>query len=156
MKKLLLIRHAKASHQNGMDDFERPLKPSGIQDATVMAQRLHSHHIIPQHIISSPALRTITTANIFAEHLGTYTVETIDKIYEASQNTLFKTIAKLPDEWNFIALVGHNPGIAEILYYLTDKVKNVATGAVAFIDLEVDKWAEISKGNGNLLYYDEP
>jgi len=156
MKKLLLIRHAKASHENGMDDFERPLKPSGIQDAAVMAQRLHSHHIIPQHIISSPALRTITTANIFAEHLGTYTVETNEKIYEASENALFKTIAKLPDEWDFIALVGHNPGIAEILYYLTGKVKDVATGAIAFIDFEVDEWAEISNGNGNLLYYDEP
>jgi len=88
--------------------------------------------------------------------LGTYTVETHEKIYEASQNTLFNTIAKLPDEWDFIALVGHNPGIGEILYYLTGKVKNVATGAIAFIDFEVDEWAEISKGNGNLLYYDEP
>ena len=156
MKKLLLIRHAKAAHENGMSDFERPLKTSGVQDAMMMAQRLHSHHIIPQHIVASPALRTISTANIFAEHLGTYAIETDEQIYEAKEGTLFKIITRFPDEHDFVALVGHNPDISQTLHYLTRKVKDVVPCAVAFIDCEVDSWAEISHGNGNLLFYDEP
>jgi len=156
MKKLLLVRHAKAAHEDGMGDFERPLKTSGVQDATIMAQRLHSHGIIPQHIVSSPALRTISTANIIAEHLGTYAIETNEQIYEAVEGTIFKIITQFPDDYEFIALVGHNPDIAQTLHYLTGKVKDVHPGAVALIDFEADKWSEISEKSGNLLYYDEP
>ena len=156
MKKLLLIRHAKAANENGVSDFERPLKKSGVTDATVMAQRVHGHHIIPQHIIASPALRTLTTANIFAEHLGTYTVETNEKIYNAGETELLKLLSNLSDEHDFIALVGHNPGISQLIYYYTGKLKDAATGAVAFINFEIDKWEEASMNNGYLLYYDEP
>ena len=156
MKKLLLIRHAKAVHVNGMNDFERPLKPSGIEDATMMAQRLHTHGIIPQLIISSPALRTITTANIFSEHLAVHAVETNEHIYEASEGALLQVIDKFPGERDFIALVGHNPGISEILYYLTGESKDMATCAVAVIEFDLDKWSEVSLNNGNLLHYDKP
>jgi phosphohistidine phosphatase len=156
MKKLLLVRHAKAAHEDSVKDFERPLKTSGVQDATIMAQRLHSHGIIPQHIVSSPALRTISTANIIAEHLGTYAIETNEQIYDSGEGVLFKIITQFSDEHDFVALVGHNPGISEVLYYLTGKVKDVATGTVALIDFEIDTWSEVSGKAGNLFYYDEP
>jgi phosphohistidine phosphatase len=156
MKKLLLIRHAKAANINGIDDFERPLKQSGMEDATIMAQRLHEKGIIPQRIIASPAIRTLTTANIFSEHLAIHSVETDKKIYEASEGMLLQIINQLPDEHDFIALVGHNPGMSELLAYLTGKIKDVSTCAVALIDFEADKWSEISLNNGKIIYYDEP
>ena len=156
MKKLLLIRHAKAAHTHGITDFERPLKESGIEDATMMAQRLHENDIIPQLIISSPALRTLTTANIFSEHFAIHAVETDEHIYEASEGALLQIIDKFPEERDFIALVGHNPGMSEILNYLTGESKDIPTCGVAFINFEVDKWKEVSLNNGNLLYYDEP
>lgn len=156
MKKLLLIRHAKATHENGMSDFERPLKQSGMQDATVMAQRLHAHGIIPQLIITSPALRTITTAHIFSQHLAVPAVQPNEHIYEASEIALLHIITQLPPQHDFIALVGHNPGISQVLYYLTGKVKDVITCAVAFIEFDINEWKEVSMECGNLLYYDEP
>jgi len=156
MKKLLLVRHAKAAHENGMSDFERPLKTSGVNDATDMAERLHKKGIIPQHIISSPALRTISTANIFAEHLGTYAIETNERIYDAVEGTLFKLITQFSDEYDFIALVGHNPDIAQTLHYLTGKSKDVPPCAVALIEFEADKWNDVSGKSGDLLYYKEP
>ena len=156
MKKLLLIRHAKATHDNGYIDFERPLKKSGIQDATVMAQRLHAKNIIPKLIISSPALRTIATADIFAQHLLVAAPVINEHIYDASEITLLHIIDQFPDQHEFVALVGHNPGIAEMLYYFTGKAKDVKPGAVALIHFEIDTWKEVSMNNGELMHYDEP
>jgi phosphohistidine phosphatase len=156
MKKLLLIRHAKAEQGTNTADFERALTESGIKDATIMAQRLVAKGYKPGLIIASPALRTHTTANIFSEHLLSHEVETDKKIYDASENTLLHIINNLPDDRDFIAIVGHNPGISQILYYLTGKVKDVPTCAVAVIAFDEDQWKALSMEMGDLVYYDEP
>lgn len=156
MKKLLLIRHAKAANEAGLRDFERPLRHSGIQDATVMAQRLSADNIIPQLIITSPAIRTHTTANIFAQHLASPAPLINESIYDATETTLLHAINGLPNEYDFVALVGHNPGISQILFYLTGKIKDVGTCAVALIDFDTEDWQTVSMGMGNLAYYDEP
>src|SRR6185312_13320042 len=127
MKKLLLIRHAKAEKDTTVKDIDRPLKYIGIQDAGCMADRLKDNSIIPQYIITSPALRTKTTAEIFADQLSLPEPIIDRSIYEASQQTLLGVINKLPNKYDFIALVGHNPGIAYILHYLTGQIKDVHT-----------------------------
>jgi phosphohistidine phosphatase len=68
MKKLLLIRHAKATHDIGYADFERPLKPSGMEDAELMAFIVKKNGTVPQIIITSPALRTQSTADILQNY----------------------------------------------------------------------------------------
>jgi phosphohistidine phosphatase len=156
MKQLLLIRHAKATHHNDKNDFERALTPSGVEDATVMAQRLLAQNIIPQVIISSPALRAETTANIFAEHLSLHKLPTEIRIYEAKKDELLKVIAGLPDKYEFIALAGHNPDISDAIDRLTGEYKNVSTCAVALIEFHADNWQEVTAGTGTLLFYDEP
>jgi phosphohistidine phosphatase len=156
MKKLLLIRHAKAEKDTSVKDIERPLKYIGIQDAAFMAEKLKDDSRIPQIIISSPALRTKTTAEIFADHLLLPDPELNKAIYEASQQTLLRVINQLPDQYNFIALVGHNPGISQILYYLTGEVKEVHTSTVAEIDFDAKDWASISGGTGKLAYFSWP
>jgi len=156
MKKLLLIRHAKATHETGYADFERPLKQSGLQDAADMASRLVAQSIIPQLVISSPALRTLTTANIFAEHLSLQQPHTDKKIYEADQGTLITVVNELPDDYDFIALVGHNPGISELFYYLTGQMKDMETCALALIEFAMAEWDDINNYSGKLIYYDSP
>ena len=156
MKKLLLIRHAKAEKETSVKDIERPLKYIGIQDAAFMAGKLKDDSRIPQIIVSSPAVRTKTTAEIFADHLLLPDPELNKAIYEASQQTLLRVINQLPAQYNFIALVGHNPGISQILYYLTGEVKEVHTSAIAEIDFEAKDWASISGGTGKLVYFSWP
>ncbi len=156
MKKLLLIRHAKAEKETSGKDFDRPLKYIGIQDAAFMADRLKDNSIIPDYVISSPALRAKTTAEIFADQFS-LAEPTLDKsIYEASEKTLLRIINKLPNEHNFIALVGHNPGMAYILYNLTGLIRDVNTCTVAVVEFETDDWAEVSGGTGTLSYYSSP
>jgi len=156
MKKLLLVRHAKAEKDTGGKDFDRPLKYIGIQDAGFMADKLKEKSIVPEYILASPALRTLTTAEIFADHLGLRAPSTNKSIFEASEKTLLKIINDLPNQYNFVALVGHNPGIAYILQYLTGEAMEVHTSAVAVIDFDIDDWAAVSKGLGTLAYFSWP
>jgi len=156
MKRLLLIRHAKAEKDTAGKDIDRPLKYIGIQDATFMAARLTEQKLVPQLIITSPALRTKTTAEIFTDHFALPSPGMHKDIYEASQKTLLQVINHLPVQYDFIALVGHNPGIALILDYLTGEAKEVHTSTVAVINFEADDWASISKGAGKLVYFSWP
>jgi len=88
MKKLLLVRHAKAEKDTGGKDFDRPLKYIGMQDAGFMADRLKEKLMVPEYIVTSPALRARTTAEIFADHLGLPVPATNKSIFEASEKTL--------------------------------------------------------------------
>jgi phosphohistidine phosphatase len=156
MKKLLLIRHAKAEKDTSVKDIDRPLKYTGMQDAGFMADKIKERSLIPQIIVTSPALRTKTTAEIFADHLKLPNPETNKAIYEATQITLLKIINKFSAEYDFVALVGHNPGISYLLEYLTDEAKEVHTSTVALIDFDTDDWASISGDTGKLVYYSSP
>jgi phosphohistidine phosphatase len=156
MKKLLLIRHAKATHETGYIDFERPLQERGLQDAAVMAGRLKEKNIIPQILVASPALRTLSTANVFSQHLAIPQPQTNRDIYEATTLALIKVINALPDEYDFIGLVGHNPGMSDLLYYLTRQLQDVPTCAMMLIEFDVDSWMEIIEDAGKLVYYDYP
>ncbi|MEO6498771.1 MAG: histidine phosphatase family protein [Mucilaginibacter sp.] len=156
MKKLLLIRHSKATHESGFDDFERPLTHSGMQDAALMAERLKARSVIPELLVSSPALRTLSTANIFSQHFPIPKAQTVKAIYDASETTLLQVINEFPDDANFIGLVGHNPGISQILYYLTGSVHDMDTSGVALIEFKADSWAEVSGDTGKLISYDSP
>lgn len=156
MKKLLLIRHAQATHEGGYTDFERPLTPKGIREATTMAGRINAKGITPQLLVSSPALRTMGTADIFTEHLSIHQPHINKDIYDASTQTLLEVISRFDDSNEFIALVGHNPGISEILYYLTGSPQQMDTSGVALIELNIDTWAEVTENSGKLEFYDAP
>ncbi|WP_259067423.1 SixA phosphatase family protein [Mucilaginibacter sp. X4EP1] len=156
MKKLLLIRHAKAEKETVGKDIDRPLKYIGMQDAAFMADRIKTEKIVPQLIITSPALRTKTTAEIFADHFKLPSPTPNKAIYEASRQTWLKLINQLPAEYDFIAIVGHNPGVNQILYYLTGDAREVHTSTVALIDFDTDDWAAISGDTGKLIYYSSP
>jgi phosphohistidine phosphatase len=156
MKRLLLIRHAKAIHESGYTDFERPLKQSGLQDAATMAARLHEYSIIPQLLISSPALRTIATANVFSEHLSLPQVNTDKEIYEADTGTLVNIIKSLPAAYDFIGLVGHNPGISQLLFYLTGEIRDMETCTTVLIDFWVEDWEAVTNDSASIAYYSYP
>ena len=152
----MLIRHSKAEKEMPAYDFDRPLKYTGIQDARFMAERIREQSLIPQLIITSPALRTKTTADIFAETLKLPDPAFDRSIYEASQQTWLKLINALPNECDFIAIVGHNPGLSYILQYLTGETKEVHTSTVALVEFDLDSWDAIIGNAGKLAYYSSP
>src|SRR6185312_11932181 len=122
MKKLLLIRHAKAVHDTSYEDFERPLKHSGVKDAEFMAGRLLATKTIPQQLVTSPALRTLSTADIFAQYLSLAKPKEDLRIYDASRLTLLDVINGFDNQKDFMGLVGHNPTMEQIIHYLTGEL----------------------------------
>ncbi|TSD66128.1 histidine phosphatase family protein [Inquilinus sp. KBS0705] len=156
MKKLLLIRHAKATHESGYTDFERPLTQKGFEQAELMAARLQTQGIMPQVIVASPALRTISTANVFIQALALPQAITNKAIYDASESTLLNVIYNQPSEYDFIALTGHNPGISQVLFTLSGAIKEVPPCSVALIEFEAASWTELHEDSGKLTFYDIP
>lgn len=157
MKKIVLIRHAEAeASSEKIPDFERPLTISGKQDAAKMAEMLMKKGSLPQVIISSPALRALTTAQIFTAALGLGEAETNPKIYEADENTLLRVIYQLSNQYEIAGLVGHNPGVSNLLYFLTGKITTMPTCAWAEVELQADNWDEVSRDSGKLIQYQYP
>lgn len=155
MKKLLLIRHAKAGSHD-MTDFKRPLTDRGIRDAEFMARQLKEAGLTPEYILTSPALRTQTTADIIAKALN-ITDKADDKaIYEAGTHTLLNLINNLPAEYDFIALVGHNPAISQVLYEITGEMRDMPPAGMALIDFDFGEWQLMHTNTGTLAWYDSP
>ena len=147
MKTLYLLRHAKSSWSSpSLDDFDRPLNKRGIRSAPFMGEILLKKNISPELIISSPALRAITTAKIIAEKLK-YSFSNIrkdKKIYQASTLDLLNVIKQTNNKLKFLMLVGHNPGMTDIINLISDKrLDNLPTAGIVCLKKEADSWEEI-------------
>lgn len=159
-KDLFIIRHAKSDWSFDVSDFERPLNVRGFKNAPEMGIRLAQYAVLPQHVVSSPAKRAITTAQIFAEHLRipVKDIQTEKSIYEALPNTLLKLINGLDNSHDRVALFGHNPGLTLLANYLADKqISDIPTCGIVHIRFDdVDDWALVSEGTGTMVWFIYP
>ncbi|MFC3198581.1 SixA phosphatase family protein [Parapedobacter deserti] len=159
-KNLFIIRHAKSDWSFDVNDFDRPLNQRGYDNAPAMATRLAQYAVHPDKLISSPAKRAITTAQLFAERLGIppEDIQTDGRIYEALPNTLLEIINGLDNVYNSVALFGHNPGLTLLVNYLADEdVYNVPTCGIVHIRFErVENWVEVSGGIGTNVWFAAP
>lgn len=158
MKHLLLLRHAKSSWDpRYATDFERPLNKRGRRDAPRMGAWLQQHHPLPEVIISSPAERARETVAGFVEGVGYESELQWDRrIYAASVDTLLEVITELPDEYERVMLVGHNPGFQGIATELSGQELRMPTAALACIALAVESWQEVKRGRGDLCWLVTP
>lgn len=144
MKQLILVRHAKSSWANpGQADFDRPLNDRGHSDAPMMATRMIERGLSIDTIISSTALRAITTATYFAKafDIETDLIVQHDFLYHASPEKFAKAIVLIPDEINTAAIFAHNPGITEFVNQLTStEIDEMPTCAIFAITLQTDSW----------------
>ena len=158
MKNIVLIRHAKSSWKNpDWHDKERPLKKRGLTDAQNMAKHFEHIGLKPDIVISSPALRALTTAQIFTKQLCPehFPVIIDDLLYFEGVNPIIETIKMQKDEsGDTIFVFGHNPDTAGLISTLSgDFIEHFATCAVAKIQFDVYSWREISRGAGNLEFH---
>lgn len=158
MKKLYLIRHAKSSWKNlDIDDFERPLNKRGEKNAPFMGEILKNQDVIPDLIISSPALRAKTTAKIIAKKIKYRKKVTYEKkIYEASSSDLLQILHSIDDTNKIVFLVGHNPSLNDLAEYFVEFYNNIPTCGVVEIVFNTKKWSKIVQENAQLLSFDYP
>ncbi|UKJ06386.1 SixA phosphatase family protein [Solitalea lacus] len=160
MKTLYLVRHAKSDKSLiNINDFDRPLNDRGLKDAPAMAKILSKKIKNPDLIVSSPALRAFTTAQLFAEVID-YDVESIrlnPSVYAANVTTLLGVINSLEDQLNTVIMFGHNPGLTDLFNYLTDNnLLNLPTCGIVKIDFDLQSWKLVSHGTGTSTYIDYP
>lgn len=124
-----------------------------------MAQRLKILNIPLEKILASPAIRAITTAQIFAEFLD-YPVNKIQKVqelYQADTKKFLEIINNLPKEAHTVMIFGHNPTLTNMVEYLADhKLDKLPTTGIAMIAFDVDDWKMVSQDSGELKMLDYP
>lgn len=138
MDTLIIVRHAKAESAHlHTRDFDRPLTWQGADDARAAAERISAEYPQVACIVASPARRTQTTAEIIAQRFG-ISAEAIrfeERMYEAELVTLLEIVKELDALPGNVVLVGHNPGVLELSYVLTNgRVTSMPTSAVVCID----------------------
>ena len=160
MKTVTLIRHAKSSWDYPeLGDFERPLNDRGRRDAPMMAKRLQHAGLKPDLLVSSPALRAISTARAFADVLGIVheKIAVQSKLYEARPGDILRVLQGMGDTAAEVWLFGHNPGISETAQRLAEcPFDDMPTCACVRIELKIKLWSEISRDCGKLTLYRFP
>jgi len=153
MKILLLLRHAKSSWKDeSISDFDRPLNERGKKAAQTIGRYIRKQKIMPDLVLSSPAVRARETTGIITTTAKlTAEIRYDQRIYEADPPRLVQVLSQLEDTFSSVLLVGHNPGIEDLLSLLTGSSQHMPTAALAKIRLEgVGDWSEISQAKAML------
>ena len=162
MKRLTLIRHAKSSWKHPeLVDHDRPLNKRGRRDAPRMAERLRAAGFAPDVMLTSTAVRARVTCSAIVEtcRLGDV-VRSNRALYHADLEDVLEVVAavdRLCDgALGHIAVVGHNPGLTELLEWLTHAgIDNVPTCAVASVEIDGDSYIPTT-GAARLVDYATP
>lgn len=160
MKTIYLVRHAKSSWKDAYTaDFDRPLNHRGKKSAPLMAEMLKAMGVHPDHLVSSPANRALTTAELFAEALA-YPEKQIEKrmeIYEGRASQLLNVVQEIPESSKTAMLFGHNPTITEFANLLAGShLESMETCGVVRIDMDITSWKEAAFDKGKMVWYEFP
>ncbi|RAU84025.1 SixA phosphatase family protein [Pontibacter arcticus] len=160
MKTLYILRHAKSSWDfNELSDHDRPLNKRGRTDAAIMGQELASRDVNPEIIISSTAVRALSTATLISKELGFNPQDILlrERVYGASKEDLLEVVQEVATEVQTVMLVGHNETISEFANSLSpEPLAAMPTAGVIALEFNCDSWYEISRDNARLLFFDFP
>lgn len=146
MKTILLLRHAKSSwNDSSLSDHDRPLNARGKRDAPRVGELLAELALVPDIILCSTAKRARKTAKKAARACG-FAGETRlhEELYLASPDAYLAVLQNLSEDVERPLLVGHNPGMEQLLGSLTGCVEAFPTAALARIELDVEKWRDVT------------
>jgi phosphohistidine phosphatase len=167
MKTLSLLRHAKSSWDDPVErDFDRPLNGRGHRAARRMGEWLRAEGLQFDRIIASPALRIRQTIEGVETGLGQrLPIEQDKRIYMASAATLFDLVRECPDSVSHLLVIGHNPGLEDLLLIATEGDQSALrreaelkypTATFASIDIACDRWADLPEGGARLAHFTRP
>jgi phosphohistidine phosphatase len=142
VKELLLLRHAKSSWDNlTLADHDRPLNTRGKADAPRMGELLRQHELLPDLITGSTALRALKTAQAVADAAGYEGEITLSRLFfHADPETYLELLQELSDDVSRVLVVGHNPGLEELVELLTGEFVRLPTAALVWLQLPIPSW----------------
>lgn len=128
---LVVIRHAKSDWQHDLVDDERPLAPRGRREAPLIGPWVAANAGEVDLVICSTAVRTRETLALSGLTPGAVTYDA--RVYAATYQELMSVVDEVPDEVTTAALVGHNPGLSDLVHTLTNEPLELKTSAVAVL-----------------------
>ena len=146
VKSLLILRHAKSDWgDSSLDDHERPLSARGVGDAPRVGELLRQRSTVPDTIVTSDALRARTTAKAVADAAG-YPRDLVlePALYLANPDDILAVLSSLSDDaGETVMIVGHNPGLEELIARLTGEHFPMPTAALMHLALPIDHWRDL-------------
>jgi phosphohistidine phosphatase len=162
---LVLVRHGKSSWDYDVDDHERPLSGRGRRDAEALGRLLSQRSLHPDLVLCSTATRTKQTWE-YAKAGGATAgeIQYLRDIYHAWVPELLTMIRDVPDEIHTVLVLGHAPGIPDLVEHLcvrtespdwTQMDSKFPTSALAVVNVP-GPWAELGKGRAELASFVVP
>ncbi len=164
MKILGLMRHAKSDWDDlATRDFDRGLNDRGRKGAQLIGEHISDHGVKWDVMLASPAARVKQTiASAFPDAKPQWE----EQLYLASGETILETISREAGDADRVLVVGHNPGLQEVLFELVDpRNENMLfdeasakfpTAAFAVFECDIDDWSQLKTGCGRLVHFARP
>jgi phosphohistidine phosphatase len=148
MKKLLIMRHAKSDwSEPGVADHDRGLNARGLRDAPAMGIWLREKSVYPSFILCSSAKRTRQTAKLVSSELyrdrSLPDIHTEESLYLAGTGRWLETISLCDQQHDVVLVIGHNPGLENLVYELTRESLFLPTAAIVVADCPLESWDDI-------------
>jgi phosphohistidine phosphatase len=173
MKILGFLRHAKSDWDDlNQRDFDRGLNARGRKGAELIGRHIRNHGVRWDKVIASPAVRVKLTLE---GALPEVTPEYDQRLYLASYDTIIETIeahaGNGPDEdgggeADAILVVGHNPGLQDVLLELVapgkendlfrEAVVKFPTAAYAVLECDIEHWSQLKRYCAELVHFARP
>jgi phosphohistidine phosphatase len=167
LKKLMIMRHAKAAWPLGVEDHDRPLAKRGHDEAPLIGRWMVEHGSIPDFILCSSALRTRQTCTWVCSELGDKapTPKLEDGLYAASALRMLTVINHVPDTVTTLMLISHLPGVQDLAMHLAsrdsdhdaymDAATRFPTSALTVLETE-KSWAELDGQDARITKFKVP
>jgi phosphohistidine phosphatase len=145
MKTLLVLRHAKSDWSTpDLADHDRPLNKRGERDAPRMGRLVRDEHLVPDLILTSTAKRTRQTVGALVAAAGyAGDVKATRALYGAGPEAYVHVLRGVPDQYQRVMVVGHNPGVEALVEQLTGSATRLPTAALAHLVLPVTHWRDL-------------
>ena len=163
-KTLLVLRHGKSDWSTGLEDFHRPLVSRGRLGSRKMGAWIRHQDLLPDTVLSSPAERARMTTVHACKAMGVSldSVRWDERLYEASVEQHLSALADCPKTAQLVMLVGHNPGLEELVEYLAAGEvaipadgKLLPTSALAQLETTGD-WKGLARGCARIIAVTRP
>ena len=156
LRRLVVLRHAKSAWPAGVDDHERPLAPRGRRDAPAAGRALAEADCLPDLVLCSTAVRARQTWELASAQWGAPPPVRLEpRLYAADVPDLLEVVHAVPAQVGTLLVIGHNPGLADLVLALAGDGRDDAlarvrtkfpTAAIAVLTWHGNDWDSLTRG----------